>query len=257
MTIPIEGSTIEHFTPPSLANIPTPPVFTLRAGTRRDTLEFRHRMRSLNIQHHSEDDFRAEFRRGLQAGWSEELFAEHEPKLLEYWEAMDQFRTEYADSDAPPAFEHPYMDTAISLLGRVEEFWEKLSVMGADNEKYQAYFKPVVVSSFINGWTGIDVPFTREGGAVTIDRMYDVELALNALEDEHAGKVDGVSDTGLAWLELCGAAASRLSLKRPQEKNSVSPQPSSDDLNGSKTAGADKPSGSSKASEPSTEIPTA
>ncbi|PZU59831.1 MAG: hypothetical protein DI547_04970 [Sphingobium sp.] len=206
---------------------------------------------------HSQEDFRKETLLGLEALWSPEHFAEYEGRLRGYWDAFDQFQTEHAGTDDAPDFEHPDAGAVDDLTRRVTASWRPLRDLAADLIAFNADSPTIMLSVLVDGWKHLDVPFAREEGVVTLDKLEDVEDALLAVEREAMErKIEGVSPS-LAWLQLRAEAGARLFLSRTEEKNSASPSLSPPTPSISLTDGPEIPDGTSTASETSTSTPPA
>ncbi len=54
---PIDAGDILHYTPESLTNLPEPPVFRLKAGTRRDKERFSHSIMAEGLRYHDPEAF--------------------------------------------------------------------------------------------------------------------------------------------------------------------------------------------------------
>lgn len=255
MAIPTENVP-ERFVPASLTNLANPPAFTLKAGTWRDKNRYRHALQANGLSFHNREAIREEVVRGIHAGWSGATGHEIEAQIREYWAAEEDYASE-ATPDSPP-FDHPFMARAAEVLEIVVSNWPPLARMAADNTLYADESRFIVVSMYVAGWTGIDVPFGLEGGSVALARVAEVEDALRAIEEANAGgRIEGIGAPGTAFAELVLACFERLTLGKSAEKNSGSPPPASDDPNGSPTDGPAKTSGRSKASATSTETPAA
>ena len=253
MAIPTEDAP-ERFVPASLQNLPAPPSFMLRAGTWRDKNRYRHAIMSEGLVQHSRQQICDEVIRGIRAGWTGATADEIEAQIKEFWDAQEYHEKE-ATPDSP-RFEHPFAEKASQLIETVAQGWPPLMRMAADNDRFSEECRYVVVSLYVCGWDGIDVPFGLEGGVVPLADVSAAAEALEKIEAEYRGKaIKGLGDAGTAFNELALACFQRLALGRSAEKNSDSPPPSSDDQSGSKTVGRAKGSGKSKASAPSTATP--
>jgi hypothetical protein len=248
MAIPLENVS-GPFTPPSLTNLPKPPTFQLRAGTWRDKNRYRHMLQSEGLNWHSQQDIRDETIRGIHEGYSPELAADLEARMKDYWDAISYYVRENADATDSEPFSHPFEKKAAIVIAEMASGWRPLSIMAADNVRFDIESRLVAVALFVDGWTGIDVPFARENGSVSLERVNDVADALAQIEQDHAlSGIEGIGAPSTAFNELVSACLGRLSLDKATEKNSSSPPPASDDPNGSLTDGQDKSPGTSKAS---------
>lgn len=241
------------FIPPSLANLPSPPAFLLRPGTRRDRRAYSKMLVKEGLQLHRPAALRAETIKGLQALWSPEIFEEYEGRIKSYWDAADQHGKEYEGADVVPLFEHPDKEAMDDLSRRITDSWQPLRAMVADIISFNADSPTVLLSLLVDSWKGIDVPFSRAEGVVSLDTLEAVEDALLAIERKAiAEKIAGVGE-GLAFLQLRAEASGLLFLTKEQEKNSASPSLSTSTPPNSMTDGKAEEPGSSTASEPSTE----
>ena len=255
---PLEASEIERFTPPSLANIPTPPVFLLRAGSRRDRRTYQRLLIEEGLTHHSQDKFRAETIRGLQALWSPEIYEQHVPRLKHFWEAIDQHAEAQKGKDTPDPFVFdPDEQSALAELNsRITKAWAPLRKLAADNILYSSEAPSVMLSILLVGWEHAQISYARADGRVSLDLLEELEDALADMEQQHAG-IEGVGMPGTAFMQIATKATNRLFLDESMEKNSASPPPSSATPPDSKTDGKGKALGTSKASATSKTTPAA
>jgi hypothetical protein len=218
---PIEAAETVAFTPPSLRNLPTPPTFTLRPGTRRDKRLFERLLTEENLRSHDKHAVRDEMLKALKELWSEETFYAEEGRLKSYWDASDQF----AELGGEGEFNHPDKAHVENLNERIVDAWPPLRKMVADIREVRSESPRHLLRIVLIGWTGIDLPFAREGGTVPVERIDDLEAAIGVLEAGHKGAVEGV-DPGVAFVQLCLEASKMLFLSEIERKNSVSPSPS-------------------------------
>ncbi|HEX5183585.1 MAG TPA: hypothetical protein VFW19_10595 [Allosphingosinicella sp.] len=232
--IPAEGSELELFTPPCLANVAEAPVFKLRPATKRAMRDYRYAMQVEGLQYHSKEAIRAEALRALEALYSPEQFAAVRGVLLDAWLRTDQ--------NIPlAAAEQAEID---DLTSRLIKAWKPLAVMSADNRQFFDESLRIALSLFLIGWSGLDLAFRFEMNRVPLDLLDEVEEALRAIEAKAIGdKVAGVGAEGLAFLQLCTAAQGKMGLSKEQEKNSDSPPSSQPVPNGSTTPSSSKTAG--------------
>lgn len=232
--IPLSADEIVSFTPPSLANLATPPVFMLRPVTNRDARAFRRICMVEGLTYHSPADLRAEQLRGLKIHWSEADFEKGKALLESIWDAIDQgVDVEQSDLDAAIAVE--------VSLGRV---YQPIRVMAADNEDFNALAPQLALTLFVVGWQNLDVPYRREAGTVPIKTINELETAI--LKIERAAiidKVDGVTP-GRGFLQLLAELVSAMNLSQGERQGFPSPSSSASTQTASTTASPDK-SGSS------------
>lgn len=252
--VPLEASDIKRFTPRSLANLPSPPVFLLRAGNRRDRQRYQAILLEEGLKQHSLDRQRAETLVGLQNLWSAEDYEANEGRLKAYWDAIDQWGRTNKGNPTPEPFVHPDTGPVTELITRITDAWPPLRKLSADNLVFQAEAPNVLVSIVLVGWTGINLPYRRESGIAPLDLLEQLENELMELENAH-DTVEGLGRPGTAFLELCAEAGGRLFLTKEQEKNSQSPPQSSPTRSTSKTGGKGKGPGRSTASATSPQTP--
>ncbi len=218
---PIEAGEARPFVPPSLAKLPDPPSFTFKPATRREKRLHRRLLKEEGLSWHSEPAVRAELLRAIEANWSADLVAEHQPRLRAYWDALDYHRKETPDD----LFLHPDQDHIESLIEQAARAWPPLRKMDADNDMFRVEGPAILASCLLTGWDGPVAPFRLDGGRVPLDCLDDLAEELAALEVEHAG-ADGVGLAGTAFMQICGEAASLLYVTETERKNSASPSPS-------------------------------
>lgn len=234
--VPATASELEKYTPASLKNVPVPPVFLLRPADGREQREWEYRLAERGLCTHGPEAIRAEMLRGLESRYDAETFAASKARLESFWALCDQGGTvdprERADVD--------------ELTQRLYRVWQPIQRMFADNYKFGEESGRIAAAMFIVGWRKFDLPYRREEGAVPLEVIDDVELALIKIEqDAAANKVEGVAKPGTAFGELKVAAFLKIFLTRDEEKNLSSPPPSKPGPNGltkrpSKRTGAAK-----------------
>jgi hypothetical protein len=248
MTIPAEASEIEDFTPASLANLPSPPVFKLRPATGREWRKYQYIMRAEGLTYHSKDDIRSEMLRALASLYSEEQAGEATARLRSFWALVDQ-------NGEPAPAEAAGVD---DLVARLTREWPPLARIGADNIRFVEESMSIAVSMFVVGWSGLDLPYRREDGRMPLSLVDELEDKLKSIEQAAlVDKVEGVTRPGVAFAELCNAAHSRLHLTEDEVKNSSSPPSTPPGRSGSKTKRSRRAASSSKASASSGPAPTA
>lgn len=230
MAIPTEA--VERgFTPPSLRNLPSPPVFHLRYGTRRDRDRFGELLVEEGLRHNSSDVIRNVTEAGLRALWDEEQFNTHIGRIKAYWEAVDQHGKALAaaqpNQEVPFVFDATEAAAIQKLLSDVSDNWPPLRRLAAQNLTYSRHAPVAMLCIVLTGWDGISVPYGRSAGIVTLDKLEELGEALEKIETEHAGRIEGIGDVGTALLQLSAEAGKRLFLSKEEEKNSPSPAPSS------------------------------
>lgn len=250
---PHEAGVIE-FIPDSLTNLPDPPKFLIRTASPRDRQRVNRLVYEEGLQQHSVAAMREEVLRGLKANWSEDIFAEQEGRIRGFWDALDQYQEEAKGIADPPPFEHPDRKAMDDLIDEVRKNWRPLRVIIADIAAFNTAFPSVVSSVLIKGWRNLDTPYRREQDVVPMETMLAVSEALDVIETEHRGKVDGVGESGLAFAQLTAKCAGMMYLTEDEEKNSESPSPSSAAPRTSKKDGKAMEDGSS-AEKSSTETP--
>jgi hypothetical protein len=247
MGIPVEASEIEDFTPSSLANLAAPPVFRLRAAGRREFRKYQHILQSEGLEFHDREDLRAEVLRALKSLYSPDIYEANAARLRAHWALIDQ-------KGEPEAAETDAVD---ELTERLTREWRPLSRMGADNVRFIEESLRVALSMFLVGWSGVEVSYRREDGRVPLEVIDDLEDWLVKTEKQaKKDKVEGVIKPGVAFVEICNAASTRLHVTKDEEKNSSSPPSTTPDQSGSGKTPSRKGS-KSKASASSEAPPTA
>lgn len=251
-SVPYEASEIERFTPASLAHLENPPVFRLRAVSRRERRRYDRLMIEEGLRRHGQDAMRDEMIRGLRALSSDDEFERWEAALREHWEALADFANEHKDlpADEIPEFvpPGPSEDEVSTVTRGIHENWGPLRKMAADNVIFNREAPALLISVVLSGWSGIVTPFVSREGAIPLDTIDVLDQDIAKLE-----QANGLSP-GAAFVELYVAATNRMFLSSDAEKNSSSPAPSDTDQQTSTTGTASIP-GTSKASANSEPTP--
>jgi hypothetical protein len=249
---PHEASEIERFTPASLADIENPPIFRLRAASRRERRRYDSLLIEEGLRRHDQEAMRAEILRGLRALSSDDEFEIWEPNLKQHWDAVDDWAKENAtkSEDDREHFEAPGpSEDEISTVTRgIHENWRPLRKMAAENVAFSRDAPALMLGVVISGWSNLDTPFSSREGILSLDTIDGVDTALAKLERD-LGKPEGI-----AFVELYVACTNRLFLSKEVEKNFSSPPPSLTNPQSS-TTGTASEAGTSKASAISTETP--
>ncbi|EQA97277.1 hypothetical protein [Sphingobium sp. HDIP04] len=251
-SVPYEASEIHRFTPDALANIENPPVFRLRAVSRRERRRYDRLMIEEGLRLHDREAMRAETLRGLRALSSDDEFETWEPLLRQHWDARDEWEEEHRGKpiDDIPDFTCPGpSDEEISTVTRgIHENWPPLRKLAADNVIFNREAPALLISVVLAGWSGIATPFSSREGVLSLDTVEALDADLTELE-----KANGLPE-GKAFVELYVEASNRMFLSKEAEKNSLSPPPSPTDQPTS-TTGTESQNGTSTASAISDETP--
>lgn len=247
--IPVEASETLDFTPECLAGLEAPPVFRLRAVSRRDKRWLRTIIRDEGAVSYSVADLRAEMLTGLKELWDDAAYAEHAPVLEAYWEALDNHALQAKDDpklkwDYDPAIEQACAELEV----RVAQSWPKLARMRSANARMGELSELALVAIAIRGWSNLKAQAERAGGYLTIDSAEELKDELGDM-DEADGR-----QRGAAWMQLFVACSRRMVLDKDEEKNSASPSPFETPQTSS-SPGKGGATGKSPASASSTETP--
>lgn len=231
MGVPLDASATENFTPPSLVNLPTPPVFILRSATQRSWIAFQDGMADFPgldrpLIFHSQQALRDELLRGLDTLYVGEAIAAAKSKLQQSWAIIDQI-AEYDDPKQAPLPDEEAIREMDHLTEVVTREWTPMRKMAKDNLRWSRDAPRIAIGMFVAGWSGIDLPYEREEGVVPlthVDRLADYMTALERLSRKQ--NIAGVGLDGTAFLELGNEAFSLLNLTETERKNSSSPSPS-------------------------------
>ena len=235
--IPLSADELSTYTPPSLANLVTAPVFRFRPVTERDGRAFEGELFVNGLRRHDVDAFRAEYEIGIKALFSESEADAAIGQLREIWDANDQ------SVDIAPNV----VAAAQGLLARVTEKHVPLLRMERDNNFFFRDVGKIALGMFLVGWSGLETPFKRVEGAVPLETADALERELVKIERQaKADSVEGV-DPGAAFLQLSTHALELMNLTRGEEGNSPSLSPSPSIQNGSETGGPETANGSSPA----------
>lgn len=245
MAYPYEAGEIERFTPASLANLENPPVFRLRAASRRERRRYDRLLIEEGLRRHDKEALREELIRGLHALSSSDEVELWEPLLRQHWEAKDEFDKENGDAEdgEPVAFvpPGPSEDEIQAVTRGIHENWAQLRKLAADNLIFNREAPALLISVVLSGWSGLNTPFASREGTIPLDTMDKLDIDLSALEEAHGLK------PGTAFVELYIAATNRMFLSADAEKNSSSPAQSPTDQQPS-TNGPASTAGTSTAS---------
>lgn len=221
--IPVEASETLAFSPPSLANIPVPPTFVLRAATSRDKRHYARLIREEGLEIHDFKAIRAEVLKALDGNlWTREQFDAEVGRIKAFWEQSDDFAEQQKlDPDLAWTFD-PVEEARINdLINMVAKSWRPLRQMLADNGEYGQMTAAIAAAVVVMHWSGLDLKLERDRGYLSVDCACDLREALWQVEQDN-----GLTP-GQAWSELTIACLLRFALDKDEEKNSVSPAPSS------------------------------
>lgn len=250
-SIPYEASEILRFTPASLAVIDTPPVFRLRAASRRERRRYDRLMIEEGLRRHDKEAMRAELLRGLRELSSDDEFETWEHLLRQHWDARDEYDAALSGKEAdapeftPPG---PSEEEIARVMRGIHENWAPLRKMAADNLIFNREAPALLISVVLAGWSGISTPFASREGSIPLDTIDALDRDLAQLETDHDLK------PGQAFVQLYIEATNRMFLSKEAEKNSSSPAPSPTGQPIS-NSGAESTAGTSKASVISTSTP--
>lgn len=203
------ATAVEPYTPPSLSDRDTPPVFLLRAGTRQDRDLYQRLIIVTGLRYHPAQRLRDETMNGLRALWDEASFQQNAGRVRAYWAAVDALgRSGEGGGNVDLDFPVDEARAIEALLSRVSDAWEPVRRLGADNALFLLRSPAVMLSIVLMGWEGVDASYVREWGVVPLDALEKVEAQLDAMEREQSG--GDVAHGGRAYADLCAAAGQRL-----------------------------------------------
>lgn len=276
-TIPVEAKSFV-FTPPVLAGIDQPPVFTLRHGTRRDRHTYQDEVALRGLRSYNKRDFRDATIEELKAKWTSDSISIDDvvDTLERYFSAADEFegaleawqKTCRKILDAAPADqrdkpeivkqfpEQPKLDfnpvereKVENLLSDIEDRSERIRRMNRDNIRRERETRRLALAILLQS-TSLDIKLNRNlDGLIEDEALLAIEEELDRLSPEDTAY-------GLAFGQLGTEALLAFFLTGEQEKNSVSPDATTSGENGS--TGSDKPSSitATSGSKGSDEAPT-
>lgn len=251
--IPVDAGEVETFTPAALSHVETPPVFRLRAVTRRQREAMEYHLIREGLRRYTEEEIREASIDELCRLWACGPEDEQPQRVRAFWQAVDDYLEHVRDTmkahegDAAPdiaSFDHPDLAEISALTARLQEASPLLRSMATENIRFDREFPRIAAAHTIIGWTGIATPMVRDAGVLSVDCIADMKDELTETHDE-AGK--------LAWVQLYDAVMKRIYLQPSAEKNSNSPAPSQQTPAPTKDNGQASQAGKSPASEPSTE----
>lgn len=219
--IPLEASETLAFTPPSLAEIDSPPTFTLRAITHREKRFHLRLMREEGLRTHNTEAIRNEVLRGLRRLWTPEDCEQHIPQITDYWRAVDEFNLQKKDEpDLEFGYDQELAQAIDDLIDKVEQEHRPLRVMLADNADWQDMMPLTIAAVAIANWSNLDVKRKVDRSFLTMDCIDAMRRELGRMARDN-----GVEDQETPWAELAFACMKRMLLDGEEEKNSASPSP--------------------------------
>lgn len=229
MTIPVERSETEEFTPQSLKDKmgDDAPVFRLKSPTEREQRAFRRRTRQMGLTAYPDEAFFDEKLLAIDLYWPPEVASEYRMKLVELAEKERQ------SIDLSP----PEQAWLRKLNRELFDAHDELRAMEADQKEFHEYVPLVAIATYVSGWSGFDASFVLDAGFLSWKSVAAIRKELDRLGSEHC------PDTpSLPFLELYGRALQLNSLTGDEEKNSPSPsQPTaSQDASTTATTGTKK-----------------
>lgn len=235
MTIPVEASEIETFTPESLLPMgDAAPVFRIKAPSERCLRRVRTLCGDDGLETFSEGAFLAEKFRALKLHWPERG-EEYATTLRGLLAKLDQ------GIELDPA-EALWID---DLDDKLFEAHAPLRVMRRKVRDYQEYVPRHVLRVYLAGWSGLRTEPAFEAGILTEDCIVRMIREMERLGAKHSPDLPAKP-----FLDLYAAALSRINLDEDEEKNSPAPSPDSSSRDASTTAGETAAAGrSSGASE--------
>lgn len=232
--IPISSDQIEKWTPESLRNAPTPPVFLFQPVTHRHKKAFETALVEEGITFNQTDAVRDAIFKALESLWTPELYERESARLRQAFDNMDAGII-ISDEDQ----EH-----VNDLIQRVQAVSPTVGRMVAQNMRFHSETPKVAVSLVLVGWIGLDTKYQRAGMTIPMETMDALAAEILLLEHRLMGdgiKFDGQSEPGTAFMELSLKAFQSLDLTGAERKNSVAPSPSGATLNGSTPVGLETP----------------
>jgi hypothetical protein len=238
--IPLSANEIISFTPPSLANVATPPVFLLRPVTPRDARTFRRALIEEGLVNHEAAEVRAEQRRGLKALWSEEDYEKGITLLDGIWNAIDQ------GVDVDP----DELAAAAEIERKLNRAWPMMAKMDADVREFNEIAPRIALCMFVMGWRNLQTPYKREAGLVPDGVSVTMANELFEIENRAiADKVVGAA-AGTAYFELLSTVISTMNLTNGERQDFRSPSSSASTPTASTTDGTPPVASGSSATAP-------
>lgn len=245
--IPLEAGDTLAFTPPCLADLPDPPVFTLRAFNSRDQRQYRRMVREAGISRHSDEEIRDCTRRELKRLWSEEYYARHIEMLEEFWTKTDDWAAQRKhDPELKFEFDQAKLAEIDEVSDQLFRASPELRRMFADNAEANEMSPKLAVAVIVKDFANLDAKKGIEAGYLNEAGVDAISAALSEAEKE------AEAPKGAAFVQLIGACVDRMKLSADTAKNSASPSPSGSDQKSSENGKA-AASGKSRKSAPSTE----
>lgn len=251
MAYPYEAGEAEQWTPPSLEDMDSPPVFWIRWGTTREKRRQKRIMREEGLRTHSDEALRDETLIGMKELLGEKDFGIWLPRVKQYWDAIDAWSREQAElevEDRTP-FKYDDADAVEEVLAQVRKDWRPYCVMRADIAEVNDLMPSIINSVMIEKVEGLDdiaLEFerTRHGSYLTLESAEALAETLEVMAFDRNIKAGGDHPV----TQLNAKCVTRLYLPKAAEKNSASPPPSAQSPSDTKDSGAASKDGTSKAS---------
>lgn len=251
---PLEAGEAEPFVPASLRDLPdlpSPPTFFLRWGTPREKERMRRILDEEGCTLYSEDAMRAELLKGMEQLFSAEDFSTWQPRVKEWWDAVDAYQQDHRDTPADERAEWFYEaeELIVEVLEQVGRDWRRFRLMDADNKSFSRTQGHAINAAIVERFEGLDVPLRKAGLYLDYNTAVLIAEKLDALARKHAPEapIRPSQELGIECMK-------RLYLDKESEGNSGSPAPSDKtppaSSNGTASAG-----GKSKASARSKRTP--
>ncbi len=213
MTIPVESSEVERFTPSSLIEImgDTAPVFLLRSPSERDLRRYNQLVGYDGLEWVGDERLNdTKLEAIAPPNWDEKTARSYRETFTTLEEKK---RQSIALTDEEQAFLDD-LDEQLKLVSR------PLNIIIQKRRDFLSITPLYSIAVYCCGWEGLETPFRLEAGVIPISVVRKMTRELKRIGEKHIAKL---SDMPL--IELYSACTNRLRLDEEEEKNSPAPSP--------------------------------
>ena len=238
--IPTSRDQLVRYSPPSLKNLPAPPVFIFRASTWSIRRRYQEVCESNNLSYPHDVLVNAILKDSLRQLWTPESFERESARLEDA--LLKQEQGILAGEE---------LTDFLKLLDAVAQVSEPFARVLAQRQSFLRYAPYAGLTLMLAGWENLDTPFERNlAFEVSFDTLEALEREILLIEEKaKADKVEGVTRMGVAWSSICNELWSHLNLNGDQRKNSSPESQSAGTPDGSTADGRATPDGEASETE--------
>jgi hypothetical protein len=211
MTIPVESSEVERFTPSSLIEPmgDSAPVFLLRSPTERDLRRYNQLVGYDGLRWPSDDELNAAKLDAIKPPfWDDKTAQDYRATFTTLEEKK---RQEIALTDG----EQQWLDELDAELTKISR---PLNIIIQDRRDFLSITPLYSIAVYCRGWEGLVTEFRLEAGAIPMKTVRAMIRELKRMAQPHLPEL-----ADLPLIELYGACTNRLRLDEEEEKNLPAP----------------------------------